>query len=347
MRILTNIRLKTLIASGLVLLGGVFVYAANGDTFSQNHGLVQGLEKCKSITPGTPAMSECIVVPGMRALRTGRLDAYMNDIKSTVTVDKDLYPACHQALHRVGQEVGTTEQNYVYYLDNFANEAICDWGMGHGIFDGLAERGENPDIALDVIRWCETKAKTLNILGVCLDGVGHYIWGSSENVAVSAQTCLKTSVPQDCAGGVGMQMFASAGTESTWSRDLAETMFKDICKQWDAQGGAEHCAWGAGYIFGLDVQDAMWDILGNNRKGPYEYSPPLQTEIDTLHETLAKVLDKCASMNPGKDSCISKVSTMGESLFSATYGEIYAKFCAMYDTQNDRATCMGVRKAVS
>lgn len=341
-----RIELKILTAAGLLLLAGTIFYAAGDKKREQSYDPAQEIQECKSIEPGTPAVSECIGMVGMGAYRTGTLALYIEEIKNTVVADKDLYPACHKALHRVGQAVGANETDYVYYLDSFADEAVCDWGMGHGIFDGLAERGENPETASELVRWCETKAKILNILGVCLDGVGHYIWSSSESVEVSARTCLKTSVPQDCAGGVGMQMFASAGVESTWSRDKAETMFGDICRQWDSLGGAEYCAWGAGYIFGLDIQDAMWDILDANRKGPYEYLPATETEIGALHRTLAEVLDKCARINPGKDSCVSKASTMGESLFAVTYYAIYEEFCSMYNTQNDRASCLGVRKAV-
>lgn len=341
-----KVRVKILTATGLLLLAGTIFYVAGDDTLGQSYDPIQELEKCKSIEPGTPAISECIGVAGMSAYATGTLSLYQEEIKNSVVTNKDLYPACHTALHQVGQAIGANEIDYIYYLDNFADEAICDWGMGHGIFDGLAERGENPETATELVRWCETKAKTLNILGVCLDGVGHYIWSSSESVEISAKTCLKTSVPQDCAGGVGMQMFASAGVESTWSRDKAETMFVDICKQWDSLGGADYCAWGAGYIFGLDIQDAMWDILDNNRKGPYEYSPPTKTETDALYGTLAKVLNKCDLINPGKDACVSKASTMGESLFAVTYSEVYKEFCSMYSTKNDRASCLGVRKAV-
>lgn len=341
-----NIRLKILTAISLLILAGTIFYESNNKKPGQNYNPVEKLQECKSIEPGTPAVSECISVAGMNAYTTGTLALYNEEIKKTVVTDKDLYPACHKALHQVGQAIGATETDYVYYLNNFADEAICDWGMGHGIFDGLAERGENHETASALAQWCETKAKVLNILGVCLDGVGHYIWSSSENVAVSATYCLKTSIPQDCAGGVGMQMFASAGVESTWARDSAATMFGDICKQWDSLGGAEHCAWGAGYIFGLDVQDAMWDILDTRRTGPYEYSPPTQADIDTLRATLIKVFDKCALINPGKNSCVSKASTMGEPLFAATYSKVYEEFCSMYSIENDRASCLGVRKVV-
>ena len=338
-----SVRLKVVVSIlvALCVIGGFALIEVMGDEVLTPREALIG---CKLMEKNSSQISDCIREAGTYAIDNNMVKEYTEALKTVVVTDETLYPGCHPALHTIGQNIGQNNSNYIDMLDILATEPICDWGIGHGIFDGLAMRAYDRTVTDNLIQWCENSIKHPNIIGVCLDGIGHYIWSSTLNVEISAQTCAKTSVPVDCGGGVGMQMFASAGVESTWPRSKAGEMFNDICRRWKEVEDTlvDACAYGAGYIYGLDVQDAMWEILNANKvkSGPLADISPSQ--YSELEKVVNNALDNCGSLSYGQQTCIDKLSTMGEHLFAVTYYSAYTDLCQEYKLRQNNMSCLGV-----
>lgn len=336
-------RLKIVVSIlvALCLTGGfAFIKVVGDKELTPREALIG----CKLMEKNSSQISDCIREAGTYAINDNMVQEYMEALKTVVVTDETLYPGCHPALHTIGQNIGQNNSNYIYMLDILATEPICDWGIGHGIFDGLAMRAYDGNVTDNLIQWCENSIKHPNILGVCLDGIGHYIWSSTLNVELSAKTCARTSIPSDCGGGVGMQMFASAGVESTWPRSKAREMFNDICQRWKEVEDelVDACAYGAGYIYGLDVQDVMWRILEANKSKSGSQADISASQHSELEKVVKDALSNCRSLSYGQQTCTDKLSTMGEHLFATTYYSAYTDLCQEYKLRRNNVSCLGV-----
>lgn len=231
---------------------------------------------------GTPAANKeaalavriCMGHTADTAYAEGGIGDFANILEPAISENPWLRAACHPAAHMLTEERQFDRPALEELLREVGDVATCDWAFGHAAVSGLGLLGPSEFRRGEILEWCLANDDVQIIFRNCIDGVGHHVWLATASIEESVLACeeVPADVRMSCGGGVLMQMFEPATqTPAEYARDQAEDIIPGFCAEWSRyakeQRTIDACAHGAGYVYGLDLRDAVFTEIRALRPG--------------------------------------------------------------------------------
>ena len=277
----------------------------------------KGIEKCipNVPNPNTQIYSEygvedCLEKIMIAAYETNQVEKMSYALQEVVDKDVNFYMLCHSVAHTAGLQSLEFNNNVTELLDQAAKNTVCDWGMGHGILDALAETKPSIEEFKQVSNWCNEQINDLRLYSLCVDGLGHVAWGGTSSFQEAVQWCEQIedeSGRSMCGGGIVMQKYAPAsGIGGETPSDLHQDMV-NLCKDWEQYvsepGALDGCFAGAAYIYGLDIVKELNTIWLQPDYNAGNIPSKTENQIYTIIETN---LQNCSEYTNDKNSVCQK-----------------------------------------
>lgn len=212
--------------------------------------------------------------------------------------DPWLRTSCHPAAHMLTEEQDFDREELLALLDDVGGSPACDWALGHAAVSGLGLLGEAGASPEELLSWCLANDADDVVFGNCIDGLGHHAWLSTSSLPLSVAVCeaVPAAVRHGCGGGVLMQLFEPATQgEAEYDRSEASATIPGFCEEWRRfareSATAEACAYGAGYVFGLDLRDAVFAEI--RAAGSSSFTAPAR---DRVLAAVRAVEEDCAAL---------------------------------------------------
>jgi hypothetical protein len=233
------------------------------------------------------------------AYAEGGIGDFADVLESAISENPWLRAACHPAAHMLTEERPFDRPALEELLREVGDVATCDWAFGHAAVSGLGLLGPSEFRRGEILEWCLANDDVQIILKNCIDGVGHHVWLATASVEESVLACeeVPAEMRMTCGGGVLMQMFEPATQKPTeYARDQAEDIIPGFCAEWrqhaKEQKTIETCAHGAGYVYGLDLRDAVFTEIRGLRSG----STFSATARERLANEVGKGVTRCEAL---------------------------------------------------
>lgn len=211
------------------------------------------------------AVRSCMGKTADTAYTEGGIGDFADVLEAAISENPWLRTACHPAAHMLTEERRFDRPALEKLLLEVGDVATCDWAFGHAAVSGLGLLGPSEFRRGEVLEWCLANKDDQIVFRNCVDGVGHQVWLATTSVEESVLACeeVPADVRMSCGGGVLMQMFEPATQKpSEYSRAEADAVIPGFCEEWrryaKEQRTIESCAHGAGYVYGLDIRDAVF-----------------------------------------------------------------------------------------
>lgn len=140
---------------------------------------------------------------------------------------------CHESAHIAGRIIGAAMPREALLLNSTALDSRCSYGYVHGVFQGLADIGENPVRAART--YCGELAGKLP-RSECFHAAGHGAAIVLGNIEAAIDSCRTLAEPDNgsCAGGVYMEHVTSylgdGGREADFGpRPVSDTQARSMC----------------------------------------------------------------------------------------------------------------------
>lgn len=233
-------------------------------------GMLQGCSTGRAPASKEEALEvrSCVWRTADTAYQEGGIGDFAAVLAPAIERDPWLRAACHPAAHMLTEERRFDRSALEELLEAVGDVATCDWAFGHAAVSGLGQLGPGEFRRGEILEWCLAHDADPIVFRNCVDGVGHHVWLATASVEESVASCEE--VPADarmsCGGGVLMQMFEPATQKpAEHSREQADDVIPGFCQEWrryaKEQRTVETCAHGAGYVYGLDLRDAVFTEL--------------------------------------------------------------------------------------
>jgi len=289
-----------------VLLAAVLTglwWAGPGREESAGRG-VGGYERLlRSCIPAEPpanaeealATRLCLGDAFVAAYDEGGMVDMVSVLADVTATDPWLRVSCHPAAHMLTEREGFGKDELLVLLSAVERSMACDWALGHAAVSGLGMLGGESVTAGEVLERCLALSGDEPLVRSCIDGLGHFVWIMSASLEESVAAC--ESAPADvrlsCGGGVLMQMFEPATqTEAAYGRPEAPSVIPGFCEAWRGlareQRTVESCAHGAGYVYGLDLRDAVFE---ETRRGTGQPLPVDAAPVSLSAEARSRLVD--------------------------------------------------------
>jgi hypothetical protein len=266
----------------------------------------------RSCIPATPPSDKeealatrlCLADVFRTAHAEGGMTEMVEVLADVTAADPWLRVSCHPAAHMLTEEGGFGREELFALLVDVEGSMACDWALGHAAVSGLGMLGEKNASPGEVLGRCLGLAGDESLLRSCVDGLGHFVWLASGSLERSVEVC--ETAPQtarlSCGGGVLMQMFEPATqTDAAYERAEAASVIPGFCARWREiareQRTVESCAHGAGYVYGLDLRDVVFD---ETRRGTGEPLPVDASPVDLSAASRGRLV---AAATTGRDRC--------------------------------------------
>lgn len=214
------------------------------------------------------AVRTCMWEVADLAYREGGIGDFADVLAPAIEKDPWLRMSCHPAAHMLTEERRFDRPALEELLDEVGDVATCDWAFGHAAVSGLGLLGPGEFRRGEILEWCLAHDDDPIVYRNCVDGVGHHVWLATASLEESVRACeqVPAEARMSCGGGVLMQMFEPATQKpAEYSRAQAIEVVPGFCREWrryaEEQRTVEACAHGAGYVYGLDLRDAVFSEL--------------------------------------------------------------------------------------
>lgn len=300
----------------------------------------QEIEKCIPKIPKPSARLyaeagalECLENIMVQAYVSKQVEIMSPALQSVVDSDINLYMICHPASHTAGLKSLEFNNNVIELLDSAAKSTVCDWGMGHGILDALAETKPSIETFIEVETWCNKQIEDQRLYSLCVDGLGHVAWGGTSSFKEAVKWCEKIRDKEGrtmCGGGIVMQKYAPAsGKNAEKPADLHKDLVK-LCSEWEnyvsAEGALNGCFSGASYMYGTELVGIInkWWNLPNK-----EQLEKMPEEIENaIYEKFVENIEKCQEYKNDTESiCEKSLPNQIPIRLTLENKEVHAKMC--------------------
>lgn len=295
---------------------------------------------------------QCVADVMTLALANDDVAGFLPELEQTVNKNDFLYTVCHPAAHTAGKQALEASDDLFELLNEVAKSTVCDWGFGHGVIDTLALRGEDNETLTDLVNWCEDHVSDGRLYGLCSDSIGHYSWISTGDLERSVVNCTLVQTPQgksSCGGGIMMQMFEPAASAGSYSRLEAPALIPEICERWVKVAPVEMdnlgCSHGAGYVYGLNVRDAAWAWLNDEKSIGANTTP--QIRFEAVAAAIATETTNCRKLPVAPDYCIRQVMHAIPLQWAHRFPDDHARLCSLFTDTDIATSCMQRREQKS
>lgn len=279
------------------------------------------------------------------AYRNGDTAAFALVLGESVDADPRLRMACHPAAHMLTEERAFDKQALLALLGEVSSTSACDWALGHAAVSGLGLLGEDEFHRGEILGWCTALAENLHIYSNCVDAVGHHVWLATGSLEESVVACAEVppAYRNTCGGGVLMQMFEPATqTTADYRRADAATVIPGICSEWRRLAPdlatAEACAHGAGYVYGLDLRDAVFRGI---RSSSTSESGVTQDTYERMLFAERQGVERCGDLGSAiAAACENMLARSIPIELTRADPTSYASLCAVFSYDHVRGNCL-------
>lgn len=246
------------------------------------------------------AQAECVYQTLVQAVDANQLREANADLKSLVVEDTTFLAACHGPAHRAGQYAWSKVKDLEWLLAQVEDPA-CEYGLGHGVLDGMADQDPTDENFAEAARVCQSLWNGPDALPdpayvYCADGTGHAAYWVERDPVEAAKLCAlheEDRTKSECMGGVLMEMFEPAGFLEVSDPDYlladATSVLPQVCAAVGELGEralVEGCMAGSGYVLTRDA----W-VLGDR----YREEPGADT-LDAALDSWVEAMTNCVSL---------------------------------------------------
>lgn len=249
------------------------------------------------------AVRICVWRTADTAYQEGGIGDFADVLEPAISADPWLRGACHPAAHMLTEERSFDRPALEELLKEVGDVPTCDWAFGHAAVSGLGMLGPLEFRRGEILEWCLVNDADPIVFRNCVDGVGHHVWLATSSIEESVRACeeVPADVRLSCGGGVLMQLFEPATQKpSEYGREQADDVIPGFCAEWARhaveQKTVEACAHGAGYVYGLDLRDAVFSEL----RALAPFGSSLSSEaLDRLVTSVSRGSQRCAQLDKG------------------------------------------------
>lgn len=264
---------RVLLLAALAVCAGAVLSVRQVTPEPAGRGQEAYLEMLRACSPDRPPSSKeralavrtCVWQAADTAYQEGGMSDFADVLEPAISTDPWLRGACHPAAHMLTEERRFDRPALEELLEAVGDVSTCDWAFGHAAVSGLGMLGPEEFRRGEILAWCLDNDTDPIIFRNCVDGVGHHVWLATSSLEESVRACeeVPADVRMSCGGGVLMQLFEPATQKpSEYDRSQAEDVIPAFCAEWRRyaveQRTVESCAHGAGYVYGLDLRDAVF-----------------------------------------------------------------------------------------
>jgi hypothetical protein len=290
------------------------------------------------------AVRTCMWEVADTAYQEGGIGDFADVLEPAISADPWLRMSCHPAAHMLTEERSFDREALELLLEEVGDVSTCDWAFGHAAVSGLGLLGPAEYRRGEILSWCLANDADPIIYRNCVDGVGHHVWLATASLEESVLACeeVPADVRMSCGGGVLMQMFEPATQNpAEYGRDEAEKVIPGFCDEWrryaKEQRTVETCAHGAGYVYGLDLRDAVFAELRVLLPGAQGLSPEAS---DRLGQAVGLGARRCAEL--GDDLATTCMLMLSRSIpveLMRVDVEVYASLCGLLPEESVSKAC--------
>ena len=339
-----------LLAVLVVAAGATLALRSVGDAPSGRgtEAYVVMLDACSDGSPPSSkeealAVRSCMWETADTAYQEGGIGDFADALEPAISADPWLRMSCHPAAHMLTEERSFDRPALERLLTEVGDVPTCDWAFGHAAVSGLGLLGPSEYRRGEILSWCLANDADPIIYRNCVDGVGHHVWLATASLEESVLACeeVPVDVRMSCGGGVLMQMFEPATQKpAEYGRDEAEEVIPGFCDEWrryaKEQRTVETCAHGAGYVYGLDLRDAVFAELrgvpATSGLGPYA--------ADRLVDAVGLGVRRCGELGDDVASvCMRMLSRSIPVELARSDRKVFEALCAGFPDEQVGAAC--------
>ena len=251
-----------LVAAAGLLLSSLAVFSIGGGSITRDLPLDTRLLACLPVNAwqdageSAPLDTSCVTGVMVDALKENKI----LDLEPTMTrmdTRNSLRTLCHEAAHAAGQQIFRETGDWRASVD-VADRLVCNSGLLHGVFDGLAKQRVSSDQWVAIAAWCSDVSKRQSGQGNCGDATGHAAWDASRSSAEALGVCALITVDflaSQCAEGIVMQQFTPASRLDE-SIPLPRASVLEVCAASVGLAAPlrSGCLKGIGYVTGTSLE---------------------------------------------------------------------------------------------
>ncbi len=209
--------------------------------------------------------------------------------------------------------------------------------VGSSAIVGLGAPGSQEYERGEILAWCNAANNRSHVYGNCLHAIGHHVWKATASLEEAIAACKE--VPEthrgSCASGVLIEMFEPASqTGETYERTAAPDSVPGLCAKWrelvsDQDTSCDHAA---GYVYGLDVRDAAYALIGDK--------DVTSADFNSAAGTLVTAIQRCQDLRGAPSlACDAMLVASIPRDLASRLPEAYREFCAAFAAGPSREAC--------